>query len=73
MVQEIENYCATPGKVLVPVVGAFAEMSSDIKAIADLIAAALAADHAQFYNESAKKSKGMFTQRIHKAWGQGSC
>jgi len=69
MVLEFKKYGATPGKVLVPVVGAFAEMSSDVSAIADLIATALAADHVQFYNASAKQSKGMFTQRIQKAWG----
>ena len=52
-----------------PVVGAFAEMSSDTELIADLIATALAADHIQFYSESAKQAKGMFKQRIRKAWG----
>ena len=55
--------------MLVPVVGAFAEMSSDTELIADLIATALAADHIQFYSESAKQAKGMFKQRIRKAWG----
>ena len=67
MVQALKQYRG--GRVLVPVVGAFAEMSSDTELIADLIATALAADHIQFYSESAKQAKGMFKQRIRKAWG----
>ena len=55
--------------MLVPVVGAFAEMSPDTELIADLIAAALAAEHVQFYSESAKQAKGIFKQRVRRAWG----
>ena len=32
-------------------------------------ATALATDHTQFYSENAKQAKGMFKQRIRKAWG----
>ena len=35
-------------RMLAPVIGAFAEMSSDVDALADVIASALAADHTQF-------------------------
>ena len=40
-------------RVLVPVVGAFAEMSSDVDALLDVAASALAADHIQFFSTSA--------------------
>jgi hypothetical protein len=67
MVRALKDYRG--GCVLVPVAGAFAEMSSDTDLIADLIATALAGDHVRFYDESAKQAKGMFKQRIRRAWG----
>ena len=36
-------------KVLAPVVGAFAEMSSDVHLLTDLIASAQAADHCEYF------------------------
>ena len=39
-------------RVVVPVVGAFADMSSDVDALADITASALAADLIQFFSTS---------------------
>ena len=53
------------GRVLVFVVGAFAEMSEDVSRIAH----DLARTHVSYYNDDAKRIKGMYRQRIQKAWG----
>ena len=55
-----------------PVIGAFAEMSSDVDAVAGAIASALAADHIQFFSTSAAEAKGMYKQRIRAAWGEAA-
>ena len=55
-------------RVPVPVIGAFAGMSSDVEALADVTAPALAADHIQFFSTSALKAKGIYKQRIRAAW-----
>jgi hypothetical protein len=70
MAQEFKTY--NDGDVLVTVVGAFAEMSSDMERIVDFIATALAADHIRLYDESAKQAKGMFKQRIRKSLGHAA-
>ena len=59
-------------RVLVPVIGAFAEVSSDVDALADVTASALAADHIQFFSTSAVEAKGMCKQRIRTAWGHAA-
>ena len=51
------------------VVGAFAEMSEDVSRICDIIAHDLARTHVSYYNDDAKHTKGMYRQRIQKAWG----
>ena len=56
-------------RVLVPAVGAFAEMPSDVEALAGVIASALAAGHIQFFSTSAVEAKGMYKQHIRAAWG----
>ena len=56
------------GRVLVFVVGAFAEMSEDVSRICDIIAHDLARTHVSYYNGDAKRTKGMCRQRIQKAW-----
>ena len=56
----------------VPVIGAFAEMSSDVDALADVIVSALAADYIQFFSTSAVEAKGMYKQRIRTAWGHAA-
>ena len=50
--------------MLAPVIGTFAEVSSDVEALTDVIASALAADHIQFFFTSAPEAKGMYKQRI---------
>jgi len=55
--------------VLVFVVGAFAEISDDVSRICDIIANDLAQTHVSYYNDDAKRTKGMYRQRIQKAWG----
>jgi len=57
------------GRVLVFVVGAFAEMSEDVSRICDIIAHDLARTHVSYYNGDAKRNKGMYRKRIQKAWG----
>ena len=58
--------------VLAPVIGAFAEMPSDVDALTDVTASALAADHIQFFSTSAVEAKGMYKQRIRTAWGHAA-
>jgi len=57
------------GRVLVFVVGAFAEMSEDVSRICDITAHDLVRTHVSYYNGDAKRTKGMYRQRIQKAWG----
>jgi len=57
------------GRVLVFVMGAFAEMSEDVSRICDVTAHDLARTHVSYYNDDAKRTKGMYRQRIQKAWG----
>ena len=59
-------------RVPVPVIGAVAEMPSDVGALADVTASALAADHIQFFSTSAAEAKGMCKQRIWTAWGHAA-
>ena len=59
-------------RVLVPVIGAFAGMSSDVDAPADVPAPALAADHVEFFSTSAAEAKAMYKQRIRAAWGHAA-
>ena len=57
------------GRVLVFVVGAFAEMPGDVSRICDIIAHDLARAHVSYYTDDAKCTKGMYRQRTQKAWG----
>jgi len=57
------------GRVLVFVVGAFAEMSEDVSRICDITAHDLARTHVSYYNDDAKRIKDIYRQRIQKAWG----
>ena len=54
-------------RVPVPIVGAFAEMPSDVDALAEVIASALAAGHIQFFSTSAAEAKGVYKKRIQTA------
>ena len=48
------------GRVLVFVVGAFAEMSEDMSRICGIIAHDLARTHVSYYYNNAKRTKGMY-------------
>ena len=54
-------------------VGGFAEMSEDVIRICDITAHDLARTHVSYYNDDAKRTKGMYRQRIQKAWGHTAC
>jgi len=56
------------GRMLVFVVGASAGMSKDVSRICD-IAHDLARTQVSYYNDDAKRTKGMYRKRIQKAWG----
>ena len=49
--------------------GAYVEMSGDVSRICDIIAHELARTHILYYNDDAKRTKGMYRQRNQKAWG----
>ena len=57
------------GRVLAPVVGAFAEVSTDTYALVDLISSVLADDHCSYYTESPSEAKAVFTQRLYNSFG----
>ena len=57
------------GRVLVFVVGAFVKMSGGASRICGTIAHELARIQVPYYNDDAKRTKGMYRQRIQKAWG----
>jgi len=57
---------------LVFVVGAFAEMSEDVSRICGIIAHDLARTRVLYYNDDARRTRGMYRQRIQKAWGHAA-
>ena len=57
------------GKVIIPVVGAFAEMSPDVYAIIDPVATALTQKHLSYFDACRSVVKGMFQQRIYRSLG----
>ena len=44
-------------------------MSEDVSCICGIITHDLARTHVSYYNDDAKRTKGMYRQRIEKAWG----
>ena len=66
--KELNEY-GQNGRVIAPVVGAFAEMSPDTYAIADLISSALANEHCSFFADKPSEAKGMFAQRLYRSLG----
>ena len=66
--RELDSY-GLNGKVVVPVVGAFAEMSTDVHSSADFIALVQAEKYCSFYNESLADAKGMLMQRLYRTLG----
>ena len=67
MVTALKRY--NGGRVLVFVMGAFAEMSEVVSRICGIIAHDLAQTHVSYYNDDAKRTKGKYRKRIQKAWG----
>jgi len=49
--------------------GAFAEMSEDVSRICGIITHDLARTHVSYYDDDAKRTKGIYRQRTQKAWG----
>ena len=66
--KELNGY-GQKGRVLVPVVGAFAEMSPDVYTIADLVSSALAEEHCSFFADSPSAMKALYTQRLYRSLG----
>jgi hypothetical protein len=65
---ELKSY-GKGGRVVIPVVGAFGEMSSDVYAIIDLVASMLTHKHLSYYSEHPSAIKGMFQQCIYRSLG----
>ena len=55
--------------MLVFVIGAFAEMPGDVSRICDIIAHELARTHVPYYSDDSNRTRGIYRQRIQKAWG----
>ena len=55
--------------MLAPVVGAVAEMPSDVHLLTDLIASAQAADHCEYFAALPSEIKGMFLIRARRSLG----
>jgi hypothetical protein len=64
---------AGKGRVIAPVVGAFAEMSPDTYAIVDLILSVLANEHCSFFSNKPSETKGIsstaFNQWLYRSLG----
>ena len=67
MVTALKGY--NGGRVLVLVMGAFAEALGDVSRICDIIAHDLARTHVSYYSDDAKRTNGMYMQRIQKGFG----
>ena len=66
---EISSY-GQGGRVLGPVVGAFGEMSEDVKELANAMAEELAVEHCSFYGDKTSKAvKGFFLNQLYRSWG----
>ena len=63
---ELRSY-GKDGRVIIPVVGAFGELSSDVYAISDLVASMLTHEHLSYYSEHPFAIKGMFQQNIYRS------
>ena len=60
------------GRVLVFVMGAFVEMPGDVSRICDTIAHDLARTHVSYYNDDAKRTKGMYRQHPESLGAHGA-
>ena len=66
--KELKSY-GDNGRVLIPVVGAFVEMSSDAHAIAELCASLQADRYCASHKSQPAAVRGMFRRRIYRTWG----
>ena len=66
---EAEMNTCNSGRVSGLAVGAFGEVSSQIRDLADLVACELSAEYLSFFDIAKKESKGIFTQRIRRSLG----
>lgn len=58
------------GVVLGPVIGAFGEMSNDLKHISEAIATELATEHCCYYSDRKPKSvRSYFRNQLYRSWG----
>ena len=64
------NFYGQGGRVIGPVVGAFGEMSEDVKELANAVAEELAVEHCSFYGvKTFKAVKGFFLNQVCHSWG----
>jgi hypothetical protein len=64
------NSFGNDGVVLGPVIGAFGEMSDDVKHIADAIATELANEHCSYYSDKIPKTvRSYFRNQLYRSWG----
>ena len=66
--KELNQY-GQKGRVVGPVVGAFAEMSPDTYAIADLVASVLEQEHCAYFTEKPAAAKALFIQQLNRSLG----
>ena len=67
--KELKSY-GDNGRVLIPVAGAFGEMSSDVHAVAELCASLQADQYCAYHKSQPTAVRGMFRQRIYHTWGR---
>ena len=74
MVTALKRYNGAPGACTVPffVMGALVEMPGEVSHIFDITAHDLARTHVLYYNDDAKRNKGMYRQRIQRALGHSA-
>ena len=66
---ELNSY-GQAGRVIGPVVGAFAEMPSDVHVIAKAVAEELALENCRIYGDKTLKVvKGFFLNQLYRSWG----
>ena len=66
---ELNSY-GQGGRLLRPVVGAFGDMSNDVKELANAVAEEPAVEHCSFYGDKASKAvKGFFLNQLYRSWG----
>jgi hypothetical protein len=66
--KELNQY-GQKGRVAGPVVGAFAEVSSDTYATADPVASVLADEHCSYSSDKPSEAKALFTQQLYRSLG----